>query len=525
VRFQVLVLASLLATPACLPAGEPPTGQQIWAGRDRTLVGVLPVRSPDDGITRVLSFRQGTASNLGTELSLLSRAPSGAVADEVLQERWTCSGLPPCIGIDHQGGVYVSSLSPEPPLDFFANLTRIDLDTHQRVEFGVVAQYAFSASNRRVAVSLGRLGNAEQIVRVIEADGVSSLDLAPARAPTFVGEDLYFIGEGKILSRLGGGSTSPEVVRTGVDSFTVLWSTRGPRLLLHVPSIDGRTMGTAALLDPATGDERSLVLGWDTSLSWDGRWAVTRGPDLNSRRTFTLADLTTETDELFELPVDVNDAEWRPGHTEVWLRTTNWDGQATFIKEPGKPLREVPAIVAAYAAGENTTIFNRDGSRFYLVAPPDGATPPTVFAGDADDPSGTRLPLNPPGTRFSQHRELTDGRLVIEAFYVGGDRNDIYLVDPRDGATRLLGKDGGVVATGATRIIAMTHRVDQAGDLEVIQLDGGGAVPLAKEFARTPYLQPPLGDEDPTRPGTKIVYQFRARFPSPYDGFWLTDLP
>ena len=31
---------------------------------------------------------------------------------------------------------------------------------------------------------------------------------------------------------------------------------------------------------------------------------------------------------------------------------------------------------------------------------------------------------------------------------------------------------------------------------------------LAKEFALTPYLQPPLGDEDPTRPGQRSCTSF-----------------
>jgi hypothetical protein len=51
------------------------------------------------------------------------------------------------------------------------------------------------------------------------------------------------------------------------------------------------------------------------------------------------------------------------------------------------------------------------------------------------------------------------------------------------------------------------------------------ATPLAREFVGSGYVQVRLGDPDAARPGAPIVFQFRARFASPYDGVWLTTLP
>jgi hypothetical protein len=147
------------------------------------------------------------------------------------------------------------------------------------------------------------------------------------------------------------------------------------------------------------------------------------------------------------------------------------------------------------------------------------------LVGDADHPEGERFPLNPPGTRFTRYRELPSGRLVVEAFYRGSDRNDIYLVDPTDGASRLLGKAGWALALGERRVLALTHRVDEAGDLEAIDLETAQSTNLAKEFALKAFVQPRLDDPELARAGVPIAFQFRTRFASPYDGFWLTTLP
>jgi hypothetical protein len=329
------------------------------------------------------------------------------------------------------------------------------------------------------------------------------------------------MGDGNVLGRLRDGESTQEVVRDRVSFFSVVSTTKGPRLLLHMVSLDPRMVTPMSLLDPATGEERSLVSAWWT-LSWDGQWAV--GRELDSRRRLILVDLTTGTSEPIEFSTDVGQPEWRPGHAELWFRTDIGPAYPAFIKEPGKPLREVPATIVPYASGPNG-FFNRDGSRVFSYPPFDGSPFPTLSVGDADDLTGTRVPLHPPGTRFTHYRELADGQLVVEAFFRGPDRNDIYLVDPTDGATKLLGKEGVVVAAGGRRVLAMTHRVDQAGDLESIDLDTGRSTPLAEEFVRLAFQQQPFDDPEPVRPGARVAYQFRARFASPHDGFWVTTLP
>jgi hypothetical protein len=169
----------------------------------------------------------------------------------------------------------------------------------------------------------------------------------------------------------------------------------------------------------------------------------------------------------------------------------------------------------------------RDGDHLISELPAAGGGDSSIMVGDADQPEGPRFPLHPEGTRIAQYRELPDGRLVAEAFYRGPDRNDIYLVDPDDGATHLLGKAGNVVAMGSARVLALLHRNDGAGDLVSIDVDSRQSMPLALEYARDGAVVQARADGDPdrVRPGAPVAYPFRARFASRYDGIWLAAIP
>lgn len=528
----LLVVMLLAAVPACLPAGEPPAGRQLWAGRDRTLAGILPARSPDDGVVRVLVSRPRANLVEGSDLFLISAGPSGAISDQPLVERWTCPGVMACIEVDDHGRVFAWSAPAEQQPDLFLPplLSRIDVDSGQRIDFGAVSDLAFSARHGRAAVALAPTSETRDTVVVLEADG-GSVELSQAIDPTFLGEDLYFVDQDHVLQRLPAAGPR-EVVRAGVTSVEMATTSGAPRLFLRLPSPGMSRLGPVVLFNPVTGEEWGPLPSDGFRGQWvssDGQWVLGR-VDSASRRKFALFELATGTAEPFELPSDASDPVWRPNHVEVWFQAiTNQPDRPIFIKKPQQPLRELAGTVQPTVVPDGSysrsTFFTKDGAHVFSVEFDDGFTTARLFVGDADDPAGARFPLNPRGTRYLKFSELSDGRLVSESFYRGPDRNDIYLVDPSDGATRLLARDGLVMAVGASRVAAVTHRIDQRGDLEVIELESGQATSLAKEFVTSCYVQARPDDPDLARPEAPVVFQFRARFASPHDGYWLTTLP
>jgi hypothetical protein len=534
VRFELFVLACLASAPACLPSGEPPTGRQVWAGRDRLLEGILPARSPDDGVTRILARQTGPDLGSGSSVALISVTPSGAISDQPLVDRWTCHPVLGCIDVDHRGRLFVWSAPTEQSADVYSSplLSRIDLDSGERLDFGAVFTYAFSPSHQRAVVSRGPGSDSGDTV-LLEADDGAPTALSGAIDPTFVGEDLYFVDEGRVLQRLPVAGTL-EVVRRGVNSFSVSSTAQGPRLLLRLSSPGMSMPGPSVLLNPATGEERQLRASSsgirEPLVSPDGQWVWLPDVDVTSRRKFSLLEVATGMEEPFELPVEVSEPEWRPNHAELWFSAlrTGPGSWRVFVKRPHEPLEEVEEtlqpIVVPDVSFRTSSLFTTDGAHLFSVEPTDQQNA-RLFVGDADHPSGPRFPLNPPGTRFLRRDELSDGRLVAQSFYRGPDRNDIYLVDPRDGATRLLARDGVTMALGRSRVAALSHRIDQRGDLEVIDLDSGQATPLAREFVTFGYVQARFGDPDQARPAAPVVFQFRARFASPHDGLWLATLP
>ena len=516
-------LAALAA--ACLPAGDPPVGRQVRAGRDRNLAGVMPPRTPDDGVLRLLLTRTRDFG-YDYDLYLLSVPDGGSATEQLLVEHWPNSSLcapTGCVSADSKGRLYVWSFTDSSAEDRV--LVRVDPQTGDRLAFAGATSVRTSPSGQRVAVQRPAF-----VLDVIEADDTIT-SVPEASIPLFVGEDLYYLDGLRALRRLTADGVS-EAIKTGVESFMAIDTADGLRLLIHGLAAPLALPNPLSLLDPATLDERPLP--FDTrrfhSLSSDARWALLHdGGDKVSNRSFALVDVATAREEPFELPSELADVEWRPGRPEVWLNTPDFQQVTglTSIKRAGSPLTLAPATAnrSRIASDLQASMFSSDGQHWYSTVPSPTAGRRTLFVGNADDPEGPRFPLNPEGTLSFGSRELSGGRLLVEAFYQSPERNDIYAVDAATGETRLLGREGVVLASGGRRVLAKLHNSNGDGDLTVLDVDAGPLALLAAEFARAAFVQPPAPGAPAVEPGARVGFEFRARFDSRYDGIWVTVLP
>ena len=223
-----------------------------------------------------------------------------------------------------------------------------------------------------------------------------------------------------------------------------------------------------------------------------------------------------------------------PGHTELWapLYPMTYDGNMvaprTLIKRPGVPALRDPGFAYAYGNSYGgfvgQSFFTPDGAYWFSSGPSQTQNRFTVKVGRADDPTGPTFVLNPEGTSSYGYHPLGDGRLMVEAFRTVPERSDVYAVDPTTGTSRLLGEQGVVLAAGAWRALANLHRVDGRGDLTVIDVETDRATVLAYEFTQAALVERGPAS-DAVTPGARVVFDFLARFDSPYDGIWVATLP
>lgn len=192
------------------------------------------------------------------------------------------------------------------------------------------------------------------------------------------------------------------------------------------------------------------------------------------------------------------------------------------------PAVEIPGYAYAngtsYANFGGQSFFTRDGAYWFSSGPSQTQNRFTVKVGIADDPTGPTFGLNPEGTSSYGYRPLGDGRLMVEAFRTVPERSDVYAVDPATGTSSLLGEQGVVLAAGASRALANLHRVDGRGDLTVIDVETDRATVLAYEFTQTALVERDAASAA-AAPGARVVFNFLARFDSPYDGIWVATLP
>jgi hypothetical protein len=229
---------------------------------------------------------------------------------------------------------------------------------------------------------------------------------------------------------------------------------------------------------------------------------------------------------------NLNTTYWRPGHDELWFlssplgppdENTPTDDVPLWRWRPGTDPELVSTQQRPFTpitSDATTWPFTADG-RFLLTVPADFQTDkPTVSLRAVDDPATALLVLNPTGTGVQDVRQLPDGRLVVSDWITDGSHADIYLVDPDAGTMRPLAQGGNVVATGATRILALLDWVATggSGSLTLIELATGATTLLAENVHTVAVEQPAPAGGDVLAPGTRVAYVARNRVASPYDG-------
>jgi len=536
-----------LAAGGCLPRGDAPAGRQILADSTISLAEMLPPNG--DGLMRVLFFRPD-ADAKHADLWVLSTDANGDNPTELklsadfdaeapmsytpaAQSTWASGfGFGPSVRnnaaflTDARGRIYLSQAGPS----FQYTTLRIDPATGESRNLGE-GGVSFSASAERVAVgSFAFPGQPPSTVMVYEAD--DTVTMVEALQFGFLGEDLYYLtGTGELMRSVAGGAQ--QVLATGVSDFTPIGQqgllvVRGalPRSPLDPDPSDGSspdqpaTPLTQTILDTTTLQETPLPGGlpYQQYLQWssDGRWflATDQGQQV-------LVDLLTGTVERFDAPWSA--VTWRPGHDELWGTCFSQDGtgiEAFFIvvKKPGQPLVTIPS---AYLSR-----FTPDGA--YWISPSrslDDVIAEEVI-GLADDPTGPRRPLVPKANSLVDVWPTGDGRVLVTSETDPNDQFHQYyaqVVDPNGGGTEFVGQRGYFAAVGTTHALGLFDVSFERGDLKSFDFATGKTTLLAPEFARAAVTDQAAGDN--YSPGARIVYQFQARFPSPWDGLWLTPSP
>jgi hypothetical protein len=510
---------------ACVPRGDPPAGRHLVADRV-TMVGGF-ARPNGDGVTRVLLLRPPTGGGLQQYFDLYVAsvdATGGPAVERLLAANVGlagdigCSyGLTGCVLMDARGRVLVTTGYDQD--QYVPIMARIDPVTEDRLDLGATPYTFFSPSRERLlAMADMRRGGAT----LYENDD-RVLVLTDATIAQFYGEDLYYVTAIGDLRRIVPGG-APELLATGVTSFLAAQQPEANVMVLTRPTADP-TVSSASFLDTVTLQETAAPAGLARfDLSPDGRWLVAFDP---ASRSATFIERATGFRDSLALSDDFGGQyEWRPGHEEAWFWGGSYSNPTVSIKKPGAPPIVIPTL--AYGLSDNdrggTSMFTRDGAYWFSSrATPDQV--PIVQVGSADDPLGTRFDLLPIGARafLSGYWRLADGRILTMAQHKNWPRDDVYAVDPANGDSRALGEAGFVMAVGQTRALALLHINDNRGDLTAIDLADGHGTVLAPEFTLGAAAEAVGGDK--VAPGAHLVYQFQARFESPYDGIWLTTVP
>jgi hypothetical protein len=367
--------------------------------------------------------------------------------------------------------------------------------------------------------------------------------IVDAMYPYFFGNSVYYLTRSGDLMRIppDGG---PEQLATG-DLYNFYPIPGNPQLwmLLRVtpdpdaPEPSGPFLGPritdvvrASVLDTTTDIETPLPDGlayqFGTHFSPDGRWLITSKPTSpDPSGIVQLSDVLIDrrTGSIEQLEGSFQFGSWRPGHDEIWA--TGYDetqpglaGSLLFIKKPGQPVVVIPGI--GYGG------FSEDGKYWISASAPPTEQVSEQVIGLADDPAGPKVRLVPPRTSLIGLWTLPDGRMVAESASAAADYFEdfmINVVDPTDGATHLVGERGVPEAVGKTRILGLFQVSFERGDLVSFDVARLRSTTLASEFAMAAVAEP-QGD-DPYPPGGRIVYQYRARFESQWDGLWLATAP
>jgi hypothetical protein len=509
------------------------------------LAGILPPTG--DGLTRVLFTRPGpnpqpdNPNARTSDLYVVSVGANGGPPSERLLAAampgviaFPCAqGQSICFQSDARGRVFVTTaLDPSTGQNV---VERIDPVTGDRLDANNGGYY-LSPSGRRLIVykASDRLGSVAGFTlyeiddRATVVDGTSS--------GVFIGEDedVYYVTAQQELARIPPGGT-PEVLATGVSAFSML----GPAntvLVLGRPTAADPTVSTLSVFDSATRQETPYpfggvtpFVGSEVTASPDGRWLldVAASSDFTAAN-FTLVDRVTGAEEVFQRPFSFVNFQWRPRRAELWIGSAQTDDPTIWIKTPGGAAIAISGSPFGLYEASNPSqptsgFFTPDGAYWFDATVGSTGAFLDISVGSADDPAGPRFDLAPLNEILLNYWQLADGRILMPTYKKVATRSDIYAFDPATGDARLLGEAGGVTAVGQTRLLAILHVIDQAGDLNAIDLASSRSTVLAPEFTLSAFVAPQDGDR--VAPGAHVAYQFQARFASPYDGIWVATVP
>jgi hypothetical protein len=541
-----LVVAGLAAT-SCLPRGPAPAGSKVVATRETTAFADFLPATPDR--SRPMLVWQTRSDGIGADLFITTWSASAGpgplrpLAERIMPR--SCGSPDGCR--DARGRLLVQRAQTRDPQGQIQDLTLLWLDpvTGATEELGAFFTYQLSPAGGRI---VGRKANLGEIV-VLDAggqattlDGVIRFDL--------VGEDVFYLTappqtdptQPSVPGRLSVLRADGTTVAIGKPAATYDVRTVGgaPKLLVQRPwaaapmaSIQTNQMW---LLDPATLDEKVIPGSerfYDVALSPDGRRAV--GADYivsfdDPSRTLTFVDLQTGEMDAVTIAMSIYAPSqvpvyWRPNHDEAWIPTSD----RVVVWRPGVPRTEIQGVFLDYVShdGSDPRFFTRDGARVFVW----GLDPSTmntaftpVYLASADDPTGPRLRLNPPGTGLSQVDDLPDGKFLIRTWTTLPERGDTQIVDPVQGTIRQVATGGLLEGMGSGRALALLHLVDRAGegDLTLIDLASGMQTSLAQNVLAFDLSSDPIGA---LAPGTPVGFFVRSSLPSPYDGLWVAPLP
>jgi len=532
----------LLGAAGCLPRGEPPAGRQIVADRSAFLLSLVPANG--DGVLRALFFRAGK-DDQHVDLWVAAVDPDGGPTSELklfpdfpsdVEISYKPDVSSTGLQADAQGRLFLSTqLLPDQPE---SELFRVDPVTGEMLDLGGGNFATSSPSGHRLLISsFSQSGNPRLFE---EADGSSTV--LDTKHASFVGENLFYVTAAGDLMRSPPGGAA-QAVATGVDDFQFLTGsnyrvTNQQTLLLtrasSPPSMPESPFAgpppalNASLFDTTTLVEKPLPGGllyqYGAQLSPDERYLIVSEPSTNpiyASGPAALIDIQSGTIE--ELPDIFRYGGWRPEHDELWVSPYDPDSSGMLsassisIKRPGEPVVVVPGF---YLSG-----FNEDGTYWFSRGASFNAENSSDLAGLADDLSAPRFPIVPNGTTLLGAWTVDGGRLLTEAQPNLDSFREYFisLADPRTGDLRLLGERGYLAAVGQTHALGLYHDSYLRGDLTDSDFASGRTTVIAPEFAVSAIAEP-RGD-DPYPAGARVVYQYQARFASPWDGLWLTTVP
>lgn len=542
----VSVLLSLTAA-ACLPRGDAPAGRQILADKTAVLTALVP--SNGDGLVRVLFFRPGKDAD-HVNLWVLAVDPSGGPSTEKmlfpdidtgLELGYRPSATNPGFPIDSQGQVYVTGFVPrsDPGGNFTVDVITADPVTGEVVDLGQPPNVTrFPGPWEYPTVS-----NYSGAPLIFEANG--GVTVSNVTAYGFGGSTAFYLTTDGILMSLDATGAARQLA-TGLATFlalsaqTVLITRAVPGAdTTEPPSTSNPLLGppappaqvTGALLDTATLTETplpdGLVYQYAGRPSPSGRWLIVSQMSQDPEQPYgtgqVLLDLQTATAEVLD-PGFPSAAIWRPGHDELWGTSMNDPEQTGLlstaslsIKKPGMPSVTIPGVYF--------TKFSDDGRYWFSRGASLNDQDSSDLVGDADDPTGPRFAAVPAGSSLGQSWTAGDGRLLNDSS-IGLDSFEgsfVQIVDPRTGAAQLVGERGYLSVVGTTRALGIYGVSYLRGDLTSTDFATGRRTVLAPEFAVSAVAEPQGADAYP--PGGRIVYQFVARFDSPWDGLWMATVP